>query len=176
MKWGKIKQALEDLLADSVKDHVQYHMTTYGRRRSGALSRAWIAWDKKELVNMSNVEWLDERYALKRQIQTINDTANLDYAEQHKRAVMAWTEAEGILQKKGMLSRDLFVDATEEYLGLSIESALQSDNPIIKAIAMFDRRLGKRRLIEMELDAYEHPLVKQFYILRCQAVNLQSGN
>ena len=52
---------------------------------------------------------------------------------------------------------------------LSIDEALKSDNIFIRAFAMLDSRLGKRRLRTMHLSDDEHLLVRQFYDLRCEA-------
>jgi hypothetical protein len=41
----------------------------------------------------------------------------------------------------------------------------------VQALAMFDRRVGKRRLAKMSVEN-EHPLVRKFYELRCQAEGL----
>jgi hypothetical protein len=81
----------------------------------------------------------------------------------------AYAEATDILHKQGIFSRYEFQNAVESYLNLSIDAALTSDDPIIKAVAMLDRRLGQRRLAKMQLDGTEHALVKLFYDLRLQA-------
>ena len=178
MKWSKSKKALENLLANSVKDHVQFHMTRYGPGVSSYKVRAWITWDKKELVNMSNVKWERELNALSHQIHEIHD---LDYMKKLLRGEISISiedsrdmheAARRLVQKKGLLSRYQFEQAVEEYLELSIDKAIDSDNPIIKALSMFDRRLGKRRLVEISLSTEEHPLVKLLYHLRCEAEGL----
>ena len=169
MKWSKTKKAIENLLADSVKDHVQFHMTRYGPGVSQTQARAWITWDKKELVNMSNAEWLIETYALERQLREVNRTVDVNDPQQRKGYDLAREEARDIVRKKGVLSRFQFEESVEKYLDLSIENALQSDNPIIQAIAMFDRRLGKRRLVQICPDTSAHLLVRLFYTLRCKA-------
>ncbi|MEV5026906.1 SF0329 family protein [Paenibacillus sp. LPE1-1-1.1] len=56
-----------------------------------------------------------------------------------------------------------FYYAVEEYLGLSINEALASTNPIIRALSILDRRLGKRRLISIRDD---HPIVNKLLIIR----------
>jgi hypothetical protein len=172
MKWSKSKKALKNLLDDSVKDRVQFHMTRYGPGISYFMARAWITWDKKELVNMSNVEWENEISVLTRQITEINSCTNFKDPQQREGYDLAYEEARRLIQKKGLLSRYQFEQAIEEYLELPIEKAMDSDNPIIKALSMFDRRLGKRRLVEISLSKEEHPLVKLFYHLRCEGEGL----
>jgi len=55
-----------------------------------------------------------------------------------------------------------------DFLNLSINDAIKSDNPIIRAFATLDRRFGRRRLDAFD-DSKEHPLVKTLYRFRCKA-------
>jgi hypothetical protein len=65
--------------------------------------------------------------------------------------------------QRGTFSRYECEEALIEYLNLSIEEALQSENIFINALAMFDSRLGKRRLAFLASDKSRHPLVSKFY-------------
>ena len=67
-----------------------------------------------------------------------------------------------------MFTREEYVDALEEYVQGTIEDLLQSVNPITRAIALLDRRVGKRRLRQIVLDDNELQVVKDFYRIRCQ--------
>src|SRR4051794_31495637 len=125
MIWSKSKRALKLLLADSVRNRVQYQMTRYGPGLSYTMTRAWVTWDGKEIANMSTIEKLIETHVQKKQ---------------------AARTGEPIIATSAILSRDNFERAVEVYLDSPIETSLASDDPIVKALAMFDRRLGKRRL------------------------------
>jgi hypothetical protein len=59
-------------------------------------------------------------------------------------------------------------DALIEYPLLSINEALGSQNPIIRGLAMVDKRLGKRRLREIKLEEVDHEFVKLMFNLRCE--------
>ena len=61
-------------------------------------------------------------------------------------------------------------EAMRAYLDLPIDEALKSDNPFIKALAIVDRRVGKRTIEKLEIDNSEHSLVKAFYELRRASV------
>jgi hypothetical protein len=117
-----------------------------------------------------------ETYGLAQQIQEINQATDFTAPQQREGYYLALHEAETIVQEKGIFSRYQFEAAVEEYLNLPIISAMASDNPIIRALSMFDRRLGKRRLKQLQLGAIEHPLVRLFYTLRCQAENFEVGS
>lgn len=170
MRWSKAKKLLEELLADSVKERVQFHVTSYGPGHSSTMARAWITWDKKEVVNMSSVEWLMERNGLASQIYY--QAANFADLQQKGNYYLALDEADRISQEKGLFSRSQFEEAVEEYLKLSITGAMDSHNPIIKALSMLDRRLGQRRLKQLQFNRTEHSLVRLFFTLRCQAEGL----
>jgi hypothetical protein len=70
------------------------------------------------------------------------------------------------LHQVGIFSRDEFVDALETCVNSSVESALQSANALARAIILFDRRLGRRRLQELRPSSATHPVFAQFYQLR----------
>jgi hypothetical protein len=76
------------------------------------------------------------------------------------------------LLDRAPFSRFDLIDALESYLNLSIEDALSSANALIRAIAMLDRRVGKRRLQQVVIDATTHPFITQLYTLRCTAEHL----
>jgi hypothetical protein len=59
-------------------------------------------------------------------------------------------------------------DALIEYPLLAINEALSSENPIIRGLAMVDKRFGKRSLREIKLDKDEHEFVKLMFNLRCE--------
>jgi hypothetical protein len=79
------------------------------------------------------------------------------------------------LELRGVYSRDDFYTALETYLSLSIEEALQSSNALISAWAMFDRRLGKRRLRSIGFKQTDPPFVERWYQLRCKAERMVIG-
>jgi hypothetical protein len=60
------------------------------------------------------------------------------------------------------------------YLRLSIDDALKSDTPLVRALAVIDRRAGKRRLRSLEVGPLEHPLVRELFRLRCEAEGISS--
>ena len=81
----------------------------------------------------------------------------------------SWQEAEIALREAGVLSRNDFYEALYSYLNTSIEDAISSDHPIVRGLAMLDRRLGKRRLSALRLPVGEHPFVHLLLAVRCEA-------
>jgi hypothetical protein len=71
-----------------------------------------------------------------------------------------------IFSREGVVSQKFFECSIEAYPSLSIGEALESANFIHRALAMVDRRLGKRRLRSLGLRTDEHPLVLKLYEFR----------
>jgi len=156
MIWTRLKKTSEALLADSLQGRIEYHLARYGRGISYFMRRAWITFDKEEIAIFSTIKRVRESYELAGEWNSKDPQviAHLD--------------------KEGIFTRDDFVNGLEEYIQLQVEDVVKSPKPIIRAIAMFDRRLGKRRLSSLLLPKDEHQLVKSFYMLRCQAEGLYS--
>ncbi|MBA2286125.1 MAG: hypothetical protein H0W02_11615 [Ktedonobacteraceae bacterium] len=170
MRWSKLKKSLEDLLAEAVKEHLQMHFTRYGRSLSSVMDRAWITWDKEEIHTFSTVGWLRGTHSVATQMYEAGERKELpvwyDFSE----------EVVKRLEQSEVFSRQQWYEALQTYLSLSIEQALHSSNVLIRAWAMFDRRLGKRRLRSMEFQPTDPPFVKRWYQLRCQAEGIPVGS
>jgi len=158
--WSKLKRAVEGLLADSVRRHLQLYMTHYGPGVSYFMARAWVTWDGREIAAFSTIQHWRERTALVRHLQTGNVAIASRLAEE---------QADTALEERGVFSQSAFYDALTEYISLSIGEALRSPNTLIRAWSMFDRRLGKRRLRTLRIIENDAALVRQCYQLRLEA-------
>jgi len=156
MKWSKLKQQIETRFANSVRERAAIHITRYGPGLSSTMTRGWLTWDGEEVLSFSTIAWLQAERAEAANPPTSNTPISIH----------------DDLQQRGIFSRFDLTDALESYLGLSIESALSSPNHLIRALAMFDRRVGKRRLQQLDINETTHPFVKQLYDLRCRAEQL----
>ena len=172
-KWSKLKKDLEERLADSLKDRVQYHITHYGSGDSYTNSRGWITLDGQEVINASTTKFLTKYYRVAHEVRVINNT--LDYRDAIQRAGYydAYEQAERVAHQDGHFSMADFILACETYVSLSIDEARSSQNMLIRAFSMFDRRLGKRQLAKVERADFEHQLVRKFYQIRCEAEGLR---
>lgn len=61
----------------------------------------------------------------------------------------------------------------EAYLAIPIDEALASPSPLLRALAVVDRRVGKRRLRALDIGPAEHALVRELYALRCEAEGIE---
>ncbi|MBK6734091.1 MAG: hypothetical protein IPG61_08370 [bacterium] len=59
-----------------------------------------------------------------------------------------------------------FIRAVEEYLTCNIDEALHSEDDLIRAFAMLDRRLGRRRLRQLDIDLEDAQIVKLCHAIR----------
>ncbi len=159
MRWSRLKKTAEGLLADSLKGRIQYWQTRYGPGLSTIMARGWITYDKKEIATFSTVQWWWE---YEKTVRRIRQSTLCD-------GLQAQSQAELELAEQGLYASFHFTGALREYLSLSIDDALQSSNFLIQAVAMFDRRLGKRRLLALRSTPPEHPLANTFFRLRCEA-------
>src|SRR5690606_38102420 len=62
-----------------------------------------------------------------------------------------------------------FRAAMEHSLQVAVDEMLESSSPHVRALAMLDRRLGKRRFARLQDIHLEHPLVRTLYELRGRA-------
>lgn len=63
-------------------------------------------------------------------------------------------------------------EGMHDYLRLPIDAILSSEDSVVRALGMLDRRVGKRRLSKLDVrDA--PPLVKYLYLLRCEAEGIR---
>jgi hypothetical protein len=158
MIWSKQKVLLENFLADSLKRRVQYHRTRYGPGDSFQMNRGWVTLDQKEIFSCSTIKSIIDMHQLTG-VWYSRDEQSLEQ-----------------LHQQGIFTLDDFKDAIQSILELEIEQSLASNNPITRAFAMFDRRLGKRRLKEMNIPEFEHALVQKFYRIRCEVEGLSRGS
>jgi hypothetical protein len=136
MRWSKLKQQVEAMFADSVRGRVELRTTRYGKAHD-RFGRSWITVDGQEVANMSNYLACGASIA----------DGNPDRFE------------------AGVFAGYDLPLAMREYLALSIDAAIASPNPLIRALAVLDRRAGERRLARID-PGKETPLVKELLAVR----------
>ncbi len=154
--WSGLQKQLEDLLCAPLKSRITYFLTRYNSVHD-AYGRAAIRLDGKELVSFS---W-DNAY--KQQADARDKYMKTGtYSLQDPDLRSEWNQT-------ATLSEYDFLNATTTYLQLPIEDALTSDDPLIRTLAILDRRVGARTLQKIaQSDTMDTlpPWVKQFYDLR----------
>jgi hypothetical protein len=161
MQWSRLKKSIEQRFAESLQDRVQIHTTRYGRK--GETGRFWIVFDKQQIFSAANCSAWAEESRTSSELRNINGCTDYRDPAQKEQYYQVYWQTKFLLHQRGTFSRYECEEALIEYLNLSIEEALQSENIFINALAMFDSRLGKRRLAFLASDKSRHPLVSKFY-------------
>ena len=160
--WSGIRKKLEtEYLAQSLRGHIQYYATSYSRSPDHE-GRAAIRYDGKEIIKgcyWNN--WMkahlfpkDEKYERRMRLENayMDDTA----------------------LRLGIFDQRCFYRAFKEFDNQSIEKSLESDDLIVRIMAVLDRRVGKRRLLLMKEKMENEPeTFREFYAIRMKAEGLQ---
>jgi len=144
MQWSRMKQQIESLFAPAVAGRVELRSTSYRHSHDGE-GRVWITLDGEEIYDFCY--WRTQIAA--------------------NRLEAGIRQAAEILRAQGLYSQYGAYQAIREYLSMGIDEALESDHLIVRALAVLDRRLGKRRLAEFPLRPTDHELVKRLLAFRC---------
>ena len=165
MRWSKLKQRIEEGLADSAKGRVEVWSTRY-RKAHDQEGESWITIDGQRVHSMGSLTHLVEWYERSRALQEERDCLDYRDREQVQGYLEAQKEVEIQLRAEGVIPLWELNAALFEYLNMSLEQILSSDQMIVRALGMFDKRLGKRRLASMDVSE-EHELIQGFYRVRC---------
>jgi hypothetical protein len=158
MKWSKLKALLESRLAESLRGRLEFHVTRYRHAHDGS-GRGWITLDGVEIYNASSYAADIEH---ERRYEELNPATR-------RCAAAEWHDIRDRMRLDGILAGWAFPETLASYLNLSLESALEIPDPLVRALALSDSRLGKRRLSRIEVPLESHPLVRAVYEARCEA-------
>jgi hypothetical protein len=157
MQWSRIRTRLLSLLTPQLSGRVDFHLTSY--RPSGHNHEVWITVDKKRVFTASYCRNQIEENVL-----------------QWETGLRIWAEGEEGKKALDVLTANEIHDAGDvvstfrTYLDLDPKVALTSTDPILKALAIGDRRIGVRSLQRLKLKEDEHSLVRIFHKLRLNGI------
>ena len=146
MQWSKLKARVKERICPELRDRVDFHLTSY-RRSHDEADKVWITIDGELIFKIKHYAY--ERARWEASMCGLNGAA----IKAALRDVEVFNPAD-------------FGNAMRTYLDLPITAALASTNPLIKAFAIVDRRVGKRTLLRLELSPSDSPLIIAFYSLR----------
>ena len=134
--WSSVKKLLEeDRLAPSLRGRVSYFVTRY-REAHDDHGRLAVLVDGKELFQANpfaatsiSTNW----YTLREQYPELTNGEHWEL----------WANRE---LAEGFGEPYDFYRSFEEYDTQDVETSLASDNPLVRVLAVLDRRVGKRRL------------------------------
>ncbi len=166
MQWSKLKKQIESRLCNALKSRITYHNTRY-RDTHDQVGRGWVTFDNEIIHDFCTVNRGYQYNSLANDIRKQNDALDWRNPEQQDEYYKAYKIAEREMEKQGIHNQYEFYNAIEEFINLSIDDALSSTNPLIRAIAYFDSRLGKRRLVKLKED--ESIIARKFQVVRLKA-------
>ncbi|ALP36000.1 hypothetical protein ASL14_07275 [Paenibacillus sp. IHB B 3084] len=185
MSWSKLKQQLESFLCPALYGRVEYRATSY-RYLLDKSGICYIAVDKKNILNMSDItspiRWYQSEQEIKNdpdiqvpinneEIEAIRkDTKGIVPEDRLKviaRSRKISEYAKDLLSAQASLSKSNFIVVANKFLSISIEESLESNDILLNILALVDRRVGKKRILNMtEKMKLKHPIVQYFYELR----------
>ncbi|WP_203245927.1 SF0329 family protein [Sporosarcina beigongshangi] len=176
MRWSKVKVLAEDLLCDSLKGRVHYQAIVH-RKSHDQTGSFRVTLDGVEVFRASDIPYnaainlRSDELRSERELKPFPwhlPWQELEESEDYQAYHRAHDDAEVEVENRGEfpgweIKRLLF-----EYIHIPFEEAIAHKHPFMRAISLFDRRFGKRRLVEMDLQ-HENELVKKFYDIRVTA-------
>ncbi|SHJ87919.1 hypothetical protein SAMN02745248_01208 [Hathewaya proteolytica DSM 3090] len=176
--WSGVRRRLEqELLAESLRGRVRYFMTKYPAANDDE-ARFSILIDNKEMFN-SNVftfwpMYIQSSEAAKKELNTPERQWNGKHMEFDSENKEVEQTVEDELLYKGIFPVYAFTNALREYFNQGIEKSICSENPLIRILAVLDRRVGKRTIERVSKNfSAELEWVQPFYKLRLEAENVE---
>lgn len=191
MAWSKMKQSLESFLCPALYGRVEYSATSY-RYLSDKAGQCYIKVDKKNIFNMSDISTLIRWYQTEQEIkndsniqipinseeiETVRKDTNGTVPEDRLKVIARNRKiseyAKEMLSAQSALSKSNFNVVANRFLTISIEESIESNDILLNIFALVDRRVGKKRLLNMaEKMKLKHPIVQYFYELRLSTLDM----
>lgn len=171
MKWRKVQSGLRIRLAPSLFKRLDYHQARYRHTRE-EVGRVWIEFDGREIASFDTNSYGRARFEIATSLREANQLRPVGSPDTERAFRDADDVAQDLLRRDGRLDDYRALEEMEAFLSMSVESALESSSPLIRALAVLDGRVGKRRLLRIAGEP-QHPLVGAALAARCAAEGLQ---
>ncbi|CAH1192346.1 hypothetical protein PAECIP111891_00271 [Paenibacillus allorhizoplanae] len=183
MAWSKMKQQLESFLSPALYGRVEYLSTSY-RYLPDKAGLCYIAVDKKKVLNMNDtlIRWYQTELEIKNdsdiqipisidEIEAVRKDTNGSVPEERLKVIARSRKiseyAKELLSAQSSLSKSNFIVIANKFLSISIEESIESNDILLNILALVDRRVGKKRILNMtEKMRLKHPIVQYFFELR----------
>lgn len=185
MSWSKLKQQLESFLCPALIGRVEYRATGY-RYVPDKAGLCYISVDKKNILNMNDkssvIKWYQTELEIKNDpdFQIPISEEEIEWVRKDTKgpvpedrlAVIARNRkitecAKELLSAQAALSKSNFIVVANKFLSTSIDESIESNDILLNILALVDRRVGKKRILNMsEKMKLKHPAVQYFYELR----------
>ncbi len=185
MSWSKLKQQLEGFLSPALTHSVSNRATGY-RYLLDRPGICYLAVDKKDILNMNDrsspIRWYETEQEVRNdpdihvpvdpeEIEAIRietkgavPEARLPVIARSRKSAV---HAKQLMLAQAALSKSNFTAAATTFLSTSIEDSLESPDILLNILALIDRRVGKKRIVNLSGKIKtKHPAVQYFYELR----------
>jgi hypothetical protein len=161
MKWTKLRSRIRGTLAPSLADRLDIHQARYGSKEEEG--RVWFTWDGEEIASFDSFKYWTLYPARKKALwKEIESDLSIDMND-------ALNKLDVELINEGVYTDWTALTELQDYLNLSIGEALESPSPLSRAVAMVDRRLGKRTLTRLAANDEWYPLANRLLRIRFDA-------
>lgn len=135
MAWSRLRARWRELLAPSVARRVNVHMAGY-REAYERRGRAWLAIDGRPMATFCEFTF---------------ENAWRDQGRREGATDRPFTDsAHAAIREAGARDKADLLDALGTCIGQPVDALLASRDPLVRALARLDRRLGRRRLAKWE--------------------------
>lgn len=158
---GMRKKLEHENICSSLKGRIQYFATRY-REFHDEEGRISILLDGREVFRSCYVDWVVKRNQA---------AATIRSGETPMKSGSSFVDSvDQLVLDLGGFDPYIFYDAYFQYDNQSIEASLSSPNPLVRLLAILDKRVGKRRLRTIAPSVSQQPAwLQYFYRLRLEA-------
>ena len=155
MIWSKLRVKVRANLCKELRDRLDFHVTAYRKSHDSDYGRAWISVDGHQIASWSCFEQLLHPLPLEKL---------------RARFPGGWRvfEYDRFASERGIYSEREFKLLLGEYLNLDPHAALSSAVPLIRMLAVIDKRIGARTLSRFAIHEEPDMIVQLLYRLRTQ--------
>jgi hypothetical protein len=167
MQWSKLKSLIEARFAPSLFGRVSVHQARYRYTRE-EVGRVWLTVDGRDIASFATgAAWPHVVAEAERRMDARDAWGSpAVYSE-------LTAEAEDAVRRAGIYSDSDALSDLEASLSLPIGAMLTSPSPLLRALAVLDSRVGKRRLHSLAESPDKSDLVRTLLALRCESESIR---
>lgn len=165
--WSGMRKYLEqEMLADCLKGRIRYNCTTYVGMDGCHIFEIYI---DNQLSKQFSLETVNSYFIKSGYKQVITPVSIGEYWDGF------WSILDTIsIQERTEYTDGEFCEALEIYRKQKIQDSIHSINPLVRMFAIFDRRVGRRMLRQLEEMIEQQPeWLKDYYRLRIDSENIK---
>lgn len=136
----------------------------------------WLTLDRAEIASFDTESYVARRDALANEARAGTGPFALSVASDHAEYLAADAAAVALLRRRGEYDDYSALQDLEASLSWSLDRMLVAESPLVRALAVVDRRFGKRRLLGTTLGPTEHTLVRTLLVVRREAEGLVASS